>query len=216
MTQKTETVQPSQMEAIHELSATRLKHTRVIEVIEEVNTHPGSQGDIVLVCGPEGAGKTTLIKCILETTLDRSHSQTNTKLNVILAVYVDAPLTGESGFSWKLFYHRILAQLGDNLGAHRRGTNGHSLAALSTAVERSLRERQVRFLIIDDAANIVRQIRNKQQLKIQIDALKTLVSRCGTRLVLVGSDELHQLVSSSAQLARRTHVVQFEDLKDSR
>ncbi|SPB14770.1 ATPase AAA [Caballeronia novacaledonica] len=216
MSQKTETVQPSQMESIHALTAKRLNHTRTIDVMEELNPHPGSQGGIVLVCGPEGAGKTTLIKRMVETTLQRGLSQTNAKAGVIPAVYVLAPVSGGDGFSWKLFYHRILAQLGDKLGAHPRATNGYSLAALRTAIERCLRERQVRFLIIDEAENIVRQTRNKHQLALQFDALKSLVNQCGTQLVLVGTDDVRQLVSHSAQLARRTHVIQFEDLKDLR
>jgi hypothetical protein len=233
MTQKTETVQPSKMEAINALSSKRIKHTRVAEVMGELDTliYPGSQDSILLVCGPTGAGKTTLSRHMVESALERGRSQMEANGGVIPAVYVEAPSSGENDFSWKLFYRRILSQLGDDLDAPKmlygvdketgravrpRGSSGNSLAALRTAVERSLRERQVRFLVIDEAAHIIRQTRGNHRLEIQLDTLKSLANQCGTQMVLVGSYDLHQLVSLSGQLARRTHVLHFERYRDDR
>lgn len=183
MTEHNQTNPGPDMEAGHALSAQRLNDTRSIETLDELNTHPGSQGGIVLVRGPAGAGKTTLIKRIAETTLKRAHSQTNTKACAIPAIYVVAPSAGGNAFSWQRFYQLILAQLDDKLAAHPQGAKGYSLAVLRTAVERSLRERHVRLLIIDEAANIVRQTRNKHQLALQFEALKSLASQCGIQLV---------------------------------
>jgi energy-coupling factor transporter ATP-binding protein EcfA2 len=233
MTQKTETVQPSRMEAIHALSSKRIKHTRVAEVMRELDTliYAGSQDSILLVCGPTGAGKTTLSRSMVESALERGRSQMEANGGVIPAIYVEAPSSGENDFSWKLFYRKILSQLGDDLDAPKmlygvdketgravrpRGANGNSLAALRTAVERGLRERQVQFLVIDEAAHIIRQTRGSHRLEIQLDTLKSLANQCGTQMILVGSYDLHQLVSLSAQLARRTHVLHFERYRDDR
>ena len=96
-----------------------------------------------------------------------------------------------------------------------RGASGNSLAALRTAVERALRERQVQFLVIDEAAHIIRQTR-RNKLEIQLDTLKSLANQCGTQIVLVGSYDLYQLMSLSGQLARRTHVLHFERYRQDR
>lgn len=169
MSQKTETLQPSEIDPAKALTAKRIKHTRVIEVMSELDTliYPGSQDSILLVCGPTGAGKTTLSKSMVESSLEQSRSKMEANGGIIPAVYVEAPSSGGNDFSWKLFYRRILTQLGDDLDAPKmlygvdketgravrpRGSTGNSLAALRTAVERGLRERQVQFLVIDEAA----------------------------------------------------------------
>lgn len=233
MAQQNETVNASNMDAIHALSSRRIKHTRVMEVMSELDTliYPGSQDSILLVCGPTGAGKTTLSRHMVENALERGRSQMEANGGVIPAVYVEAPSSGENDFSWKLFYRRILTQLGDDLDSPKivygldeqtgklvrpRGTQGNSLAALRTAVERGLRARKVQFLVIDEAAHIIRQTRGNHRLEIQLDTLKSLANQCGTQIVLVGSYDLHQLVSLSAQLARRTHVLHFERYHDDR
>ncbi|WP_199026588.1 AAA family ATPase [Ralstonia sp. ASV6] len=215
------------------LLAKRIKHTRVMEVMAELDTliYPGSQDSILLVCGPTGAGKTTLAKHMVHETLDRTRVEMESNAGVVPAIYVEAPASGEHDFSWRLFYQRILAQLGDDLDSPKvaygvdaqsgrmvrpRGASGNSLAALRTAVERGLRERQVQFVVIDEAAHIIRQTRSNNKLEIQLDTLKSLVNQCGTQMVMVGSYDLYQLVSLSGQLARRTHVLHFERYRSDR
>lgn len=147
---------------------------------------------------------------------------------LIPAVYVEAPASGENDFSWRLLYQRILARLEGELGAPKaafgidaatgklvrpHGAAGNSLAALRTAVERALRARGTRVLVIDEAAHIIRQTR-RNRLEIQLDTLKSLANECGVQIVLVGAYDLYQLVSLSGQLARRTHVLHFERYRE--
>ncbi|REG51068.1 TniB protein [Paraburkholderia sp. BL6669N2] len=233
MSQANQTTASTAVDVARTLSTKRIKHNRVTEVMGELDTliYPNSQDSILLVCGPTGAGKTTLSRVMVDSALEKGVSQMQANGGVIPAVYVEAPSSGENNFSWKLFYHRILTQLGDNLNVPKmlygvdeqtgrvvrpKGMNGNSLAALRTAVERGLRERQVQFLVIDEAAHIIRQTRGNQRLEIQLDTLKSLANQCGTQIVLVGSYDLYQLVSLSAQLARRTHVLHFERYRDDR
>ncbi|HDR9757506.1 TPA: AAA family ATPase [Burkholderia cepacia] len=220
-------MQSSSNDPIRTLSEKRIKHSRVISVMEEFESliYPESQDNILLICGPTGVGKTTLAKHMVTTALNRARPAAGALRGEIPAIYLKATVSGEKAFSWRLFYLRILEQLGDHLDSPKTlygvdpqtgrvlrpvGFNGNSLAALRIAAERSLRERRVQFLVIDEAAHIIRQTRNAHGQHIQLDTLKSLADECGTQIVLVGSYDLHQLVSLSGQLARRTHVLHFE------
>ncbi len=204
----------------------RIKHTRIKQVINELNTliYPGSQDSILLVIGPTGAGKTTLARYMVEQAVEGATPEMNTDAGLIPAVYVEAPSSGEDDFSWRLFYTQALAELGEDLSAPKvaygidattgkmvrpRGISPGGLAGLRTAVERCLKERDTRFVVIDEAAHIIRQTR-RSRLEIQLDTLKSLANKGRSQIVMVGSYDLYQLVSLSGQLARRIHVVHCE------
>lgn len=213
----------------------RLKHPRIEGLRTEINSliYPGSQSNILLVIGPTGAGKSTLMERIVDDSYKRYQVQMETDPNLVPAIYVQAPASGEGDFSWRLLYERILQQLeGSDLGISKQafGINqltglavrprrqGRStLAGLRTAVERSLRQRETKILVIDEAVHIIRSCRkNNAQMQIQLDTLKSLANECGTQLVLVGSYDLYDLVSLSAQISRRTHVLHFERYREDR
>jgi hypothetical protein len=207
------------------------KHARVDRITEELKCliYPGSQASVPMICGPTGTGKSTLARRIVEKEKEQAADLMEANPGLLPSVYVEAPSSGENEFSWRLFYQRILDQLDEHIDTPRsaygidresgrmvrpRGAGGNSLAALRTAVERGLRARQVRFLIIDEAAHIIHQSRGSGKLQIQLDTLKSLANECGTQMVLVGSYDLYQLVSLSGQLARRIQVLHFERYRE--
>ncbi|WP_205230210.1 AAA family ATPase [Azospira oryzae] len=210
----------------------RIKHTRIKQVIDELNTliYPGSQDSILLVIGPTGVGKSTLARYMVEQAMEGAMPEMNSDAGLIPAVYVEAPSSGEDDFSWRLFYTQALVELGEDLSAPKvaygidpttgrmvrpRGMSHNGLAGLRTAVERCLKERDTRFVVIDEAAHIIRQTR-RSRLEIQLDTLKSLANKGSSQMVMVGSYDLYQLVSLSGQLARRIHVVHCERYRQDR
>lgn len=230
VTSKTGIELASTMPTARALMDLRIKHSRIRQVMDELSCliYPDSQESILMVCGPTGVGKSTLAKHLVTDENRQSVSQMEANAGIIPAVYVEAPASGEENFSWRLFYSRVLAQLESdiNLPKYHYNIEPHSgrmvsssnprdrsLAALRMAVERALLHRKTRFLVIDEAAHIIRQVR-RNRMEIQLDTLKSLANQAGVQIVLVGSYDLFQLMSLSAQLARRTHVLHMERYRE--
>ena len=216
----------STMSTARALMELRIRHTRIRQVMDELSCliYPGSQESILMVCGPTGVGKSTLAKHLVTDANRQSQGQMEEDAGIIPAVYIEAPASGEENFSWRLFYSRVLAQLESDVNLPKyhftidpdsgrmvssSNPRDRTLAALRTAVERALLHRKTRFLVIDEAAHIIRQAR-RNRMEVQLDTLKSLANQAGVQIVLVGSYDLFQLMSLSAQLARRTHVLHME------
>lgn len=218
--------------ALQEFKPMRVMHTRIHQVMKELQVliYPGSQDSLFLVCGPTGIGKTTLARHLVDNELKKWAQEMQHDAGVIPAVFVEAEAAGEKDFSWRSFYRQLLEQLevvtdiprydlsvdaatGRMRRPHRSQDN--SLAGMLTAVKNALRERGTRFLVIDEAAHIIQQSRGADLLT-QLTTLKSIANRSNTQIILVGSYDLYPLVSLSAQLARRTHVIHFERYRQDR
>lgn len=203
----------------------RVRHPRIASTIDECQLmlNAGGSADIILVCGPTGVGKTTLGHFLVEQELKFQAEAMASKPDFIPAIRVEAPSSGEREFSWRLFYQRILGSLEGELDAPRsaygvdpqtgrvvrpRGAQTNRLSGLRTAVERSLRHRGTRFIVVDEAAHMMRQC-HPDRLEQQLNTLKSLSNEYGVQWILLGSYDLFELLSLSGQLARRTHVIHF-------
>lgn len=208
----------------------RIRHPRIATAIDECGLllEAGDGADLILLCGPTGAGKTTLGNYLVETELKKQIEDLAENPGCIPAIRVEAPASGEREFSWRLFFKRILDELEGELDAPRtaygvdpatgrvvrpRGTNPNSLAGLRTSVERSLKSRGTRFIVVDEAAHIARQC-HPNLLELQFDTLKSLSNECNVQWILMGSYDLFELISLSGQLARRSHIIHFSRYRE--
>lgn len=201
----------------------RILHHKIGGLIDDVNLmlDAGRNSSLLLVCGPTGVGKSTLGEYLVESEIKTQTATMVANPGFVPAIRVEAPASGEKEFSWRLFYQRILNALEGELDVPRTaygvdaetgrvvrpsGPQTHRLAGLRTAVERSLRQRGTRFIVVDEAAHMMRQC-PAHRLEMQLDTLKSLSNECGVQWILLGSYDLFELLSLSGQLARRTHVL---------
>jgi len=209
------------------LQSLRIKHTRVKQVMDELDSliYPDSQDSLLMVCGPTGVGKSALAKHMVKAEIKRSAAEMEADAGLIPALYIEARASGADDFSWRLFYQSVLEQLNaaeldipkyhygidasSGMMVSPRSPKDRTLDGLRSAVERALRHRKTRFLVIDEAAHIIHLTRGNR-LGVQLDALKSIANLAGVQIVLVGSYDLFRLMSLSGQLARRTHVVHLE------
>lgn len=196
--------------------------------MSEVMSLLDPKGDILAIMGPTGVGKSVLGEYLVDNALKESAESMQANPGLIPALRIEAVSSGEAEFPWRLFYQSILEALGEDLSMPRqvydvdpqtgrllftRRTPTNSLGGLRKAVERALQARQVRFLVIDEAAHIFRQC-SSSKLIIQLDTLKSLSNTSGVQLVLLGSYDLYELVFLNGQLARRIQLVHFSRYRE--
>ncbi len=220
-----------QMNSIDEIIASigerRFGHRRMAEVYKALDLFlsPGIPAQFVIVIGPAGIGKTTLLKTILTDrleTIDASHRGI-----LIPAVMVRADSAQGEDFPYVNLYEDLLNGL-DERGVKSTGEFIHQTilgTIVSTFVPTALRIGKVamRFknrareavrargtgiVIIDEASSMITAAKGNAQ--VAGDELKTLIDEIDdARLVLSGSYELFHIKLVSAQLARRIKVVFF-------
>jgi hypothetical protein len=201
----------------------RLLHPRIREVMADLETMaiPGSGTDIALLIGPTGVGKSTVVDGLWKRILQKHEKEMEEDPGFIPAVVVEAPASGERGFSWRMFYDRLGSALREPLMNRKQETtlrDGRTavrpVAAISTvtgmrmAVENALKARRTSLVVVDEAAHLIRNVHGNT-LDNYMDALKSLSNICDVTLTLVGSYDLYQLLDLSGQVARRSAIVHF-------
>lgn len=202
----------------------RVKHPRVIQVLRDLDlmTSPDTGTSIALLLGPTGVGKSTIVQGFKRNILDASKQEMANDPGLIPVISVEAPATGERGFSWRIFYQRLGEALQEPLLLRKQETlvrngrtvikpvtTGPTVAALQSSVEKALIHRKTRIVIVDEAVHLLRNL-GGNSLENHLDALKYLSNESGAKLVLAGSYDLHGLMDLSGQIARRCSVLHMQ------
>jgi hypothetical protein len=200
----------------------RLMHPRISEKLGDMLTlaMPDSGTSIVLLVGPTGVGKSTLVSSLAHRIIDSMRDEIESDPGFVPVVVMDAPASGERGFSWRMFYLRLGDALNEPLMdkklearvdgpksiVHLPGL-GSTVTGMRVSVERVLAHRRTILVVVDEAVHLMRKAKGNT-LDNHMDALKSLADT-GATLVLIGAYDLLEFTTLSAQVARRTAIVHF-------
>ena len=193
-------------------------HRELLRVVTDVTELMDADNDVKLISliGMTGIGKTTLASALHK--ILAQQYEPGARRSDCPVLYVHAPANGERSLSWKVLYRRIL-QAGQAPdidqtrpvrleGGYMHGARGGgaSVAYLREQVETMLKARKVRALIIDEALHLLRF----NDYSAIMDTLKSLADIEHTKLILIGTHQIADLMTQYAQVIRRSEIVHFK------
>jgi energy-coupling factor transporter ATP-binding protein EcfA2 len=199
----------------------RLKDT--YEALLHAIRYPAGKS-LILVTGPTGVGKTTLLERTIKQLIEDAACDPTTTPGHIPAIAVEAASPDTGSFSWKDFFTRALIasdepMLADKItydisGLHRDEQGRLVIQQEVTApnlrriLEKCFKYRRPRAFFVDEAQHLKKMASGRRVLD-QMDTLKSLANMTRTVHVLIGTHELLGLMDLNAQLARRSLTISF-------
>lgn len=202
----------------------QVKHPRQATALDEVwrslgqarqarQHRPDSDGEITLLYGPTGVGKTTLWEHVKQQALlvhVRRHLPGRLPYLYTLA---DVPMAGT--VQMKSFYVATLTAADEVLIQHKQLVRPQAAplpswqattAGLRQATLSMLKHRQPIVFCIDEAHHLGIHSTEKQREK-NLDAIKTFADEATAPILMIGSYELIEFASVSGRLGRRVREV---------
>ncbi len=179
---------------------------------------------ILMVIGPSGVGKSTLLRLLLKKILEESLEQMTTAASWLPIVSVLAPAPGRGTFRWKNFYRIILTAVDEPGIDHKinyhngnivRGPDGvlkvaekATEDALRLAMIKALTHRKPYVLAIDEFQHIGKMA-GPELLEAHMDCVKSAVDASQVPWMGFGTYQLLKFLNLSPQLRRRTKTIHF-------
>ncbi|GHC85110.1 hypothetical protein GCM10007320_29820 [Pseudorhodoferax aquiterrae] len=195
----------------------QVRHPRLLHVFQDLSElmEPNNDVNIVSLVGMTGVGKTTLARQLVPHIVSLYG---DAPPNEIPVLYVKVPANGERSLSWRVLYQRICNAAQEIMLQNRinvdtstpgemryTGRAGRSIAAMREVLEPIIEHRNVRMLILDEAVHLLRF----QEYKEVMDTVKSLSDIGNMKLLLIGSYDIVELMSSYGQVARRSEIVHY-------
>ncbi len=194
-----------------------LAYNQVLRAIREP-----AGASIILVMGPSGVGKTTLLRLIEKNILEESLPQMELDPGWIPIVCVEAVAPGKDTFRWKDFYKRTLMAIDEPLiqekisyseDGIRRDSEGKLIVksratedSLRLAMEQALSHRRPYTLAVDEFQDIGKMASQKV-LEAHMDCIKSAVNTTKIPWTGFGTYQLLDFLELSPQLSRRTRII---------
>lgn len=181
--------------------------------------------DILIVTGPSGVGKTTLLTRLEEMVLTDHAKQMQIEKDFMPVIRIDACAPLQNKFKWSDFYTRLLLKMDEHTVQYKLpfGYRMYDLIdssrdlisrkstpeALQRCAENCLHYRKTKVLLIDEAS--VMLLKGKDSSPDHLfELIKTLSINSGAQIVLCGTYRLLEILEQSPQLIRRSRIVHME------
>jgi hypothetical protein len=196
----------------------QLRHRELNRITKDLLEllEPNNDVRIISLIGMTGIGKTTLGEQMLAALLAKYRGKA--RPGEILVLYVRAPANGERSLSWSTLYTRILEAGNEPLirgkqpvpvtqdGRYFVPRKRDTLASLRESLERMLVYRNVVVVIVDEALHLLRF----SDYAAVMDTLKSLADIHSTKLLLLGSFDIADLMTQYGQVARRSEILHYK------
>jgi energy-coupling factor transporter ATP-binding protein EcfA2 len=196
----------------------QVKHRELNRVYSDLSEllDPSNEVNIISLIGMTGIGKTTLANGLLQRLVSQYEDEARSQ--EVPFIYVKAPANGDRSMSWRVLYKSILTEGHEILLRQKRGVEvtadgklqfktgkRATLAELREFINEMLKRRKVRVLVIDEALHLLRF----EEYGAIMDTLKSLADAHHTKLILIGSYDIADLVSEYGQVVRRGEIVHY-------
>lgn len=204
-----------------------IKHPSLVQARNEllwaiIDSSPGS---IILLYGPTGVGKTTLLNIVSEALIEYLKSDLERDLGRLPFIRIHVKNPSSHSFDWKEYFRGLLEIISEPLidhkyDAHRWEALGKEYRELNsnfrtsgskyrTAAEGALKHRKPAALLIDDAQHFG-VVRSGRSLLDQLNTLKSVSDQTAVTQVLGGTYELLPFRNLNGQLSRRSIDIHFK------
>jgi len=179
---------------------------------------------MVLVYGPAGVGKTTLLSNLEKKILTECEKQASDDREIMPLVKIEAKCPDNGNFSWKGLYRSILRELGEPAIDQKidpgkweslekecltaAKSPNSSAEKLREVVENSLTKCRPKGVLIDEAQHMT-VLASGKRLNDQQNTIKSIANETKTTHILFGSYDLLVLRNLNGQLARRSMDLHF-------
>jgi energy-coupling factor transporter ATP-binding protein EcfA2 len=186
--------------------------------------HEPAGASIILVIGPSGVGKSTLLSLIKKKILLESIQQMSADPGWVPIVCVEAPAPGKGTFRWKNFYKTILLAVdepgieqkidyeSDDISRNHQGKLMIGLKStedsLRFSMEKALIHRHPYTLAVDEFQHIGKMA-GTELLQAHMDCVKSAVNMTKVPWTGFGTYQLLNFLELSPQLSRRTKIIHF-------